>query len=233
MTDAGVFIFTGVVAPFLVVFAIFIVIKFAAWQTLTLNILRDKGVYPSLSRFQAMLWTLVFAYTILSVIFIDLFTDVETQTNVTNYTTTLLVGALTTAAFGEYLSNTRYQKYNSSSIAVGQTFKDEEDHDLPRDTPRKFITMLMEHDKFSVTRVQLFAWTWIAVFVYVLFYFVDLSAAFAYPKEKIVSLPDIDPNLLALSGISQAGFVAGKAAMDPANQKPDAPAKRALFSVSS
>jgi uncharacterized membrane protein SirB2 len=90
--------------------------------------------------------------------------------------------------------------------------------------------MLMEDDKFSITRVQLFTWTWIALFVYVLTFFLNLSAAFADQAKVTVSLPDIDHSLLALSGISQAGFVAGKAAVKPADaNKAIANAKAALF----
>ena len=61
-------------------------------------------------------------------------------------------------------------------------------------------------------------------------FFLNLSAALADQEKATVTLPDIDQNLLVLSGISQAGFVAGKAAVKPVDaNKATASAKAALF----
>jgi hypothetical protein len=139
----------------------------------------------------------------------------------------LLLGALTSVAFSQGLSENKYQQYYNVSI---DTTQPQFANAIPRDRPRKFITMLMEDDKYSITRVQLFAWTWIALFVYVLTFSLNLSAAFAYQEKVTVILPDIDHNLLVLSGISQAGFVAGKAAVKaPDAVRANAAANTALF----
>jgi hypothetical protein len=158
-----------------------------------------------------------------------------------NQTTILLVGALTSVAFAQYLSDNRYQNYYSRSIGAGRLelvnsagYKQYIGPGNPKteskNTPRKFITMLMEDDMISLTRVQLFAWTWIALFIYVISFIGILGAAFADQAKNVVTLPDIDQNLLALSGISQAGFVAGKAAMKtPDVARANAPAREDLL----
>gem|GEM_PF-5084474 len=229
MTDFLSFVIFSILVPIGVVGGIFGGIKLALRRARLLDVFRDKGVYPSLSRFQALLWTLVFAYTILSVFCIGHLTSIKTSSvdAASNYTTTLLLGALTSVAFSQGLSENKYQQYYNVSIDTTQPqFADA----IPRDRPRKFITMLMEDDKYSITRVQLFAWTWIALFVYVLTFSLNLSAAFAYQEKVTVILPDIDHNLLVLSGISQAGFVAGKAAVKAPNAaRANAAANTALF----
>ncbi len=73
----------------------------------------------------------------------------------------------------------------------------------------------MENDAIEITRVQLFVWTWIAILIYLVSFFMNLSSAIATGEG--VTLPPIDPSLLALSGLSQAGYVAGKAVKKPAS----------------
>jgi cation transport ATPase len=142
-------------------------------------------------------------------------------------TPTLLVLSLASAVFGEGISKKVYDKYYERTLPRAQLRTTNGTVD---NTPRKFITMLMEEDKISITRVQLFVWTWIALFIYILTFFLSLGSAFTQGETASISLPNINSNLLVLSGISQAGFIGCKAAIKEADEtKADAPAKPDLL----
>jgi hypothetical protein len=74
-------------------------------------------------------------------------------------------------------------------------------------------SILLEGGSSSVTRLQMFVWTWIGIFIYLTvflgaLYTLTLSSSSTQLNE--VRLPDVDPTLAVLMGISQGSFVAGK-----------------------
>ena len=215
-------IWIGIITPSLTIFFIFlgiwIALRVKNEKGVLSNIFRDRGVYPSLSRFQALLWTMVFAFTMLSSFLVNEFqtttdstttdstttdstttdstttdstTTDSTTTNstTTNSTTTdstpvltstLIAGALAAVAFSQGLSENKYGEFYKKSIKKGIRFSQYPKFDwwpeeikskirnIEIDTPRKFITMLMENGKIDVARVQLFVWTWIAILIYLI-----------------------------------------------------------------
>jgi hypothetical protein len=83
-------------------------------------------------------------------------------------------------------------------------------------------SILLEGGSSSITRLQMFVWTWIGIFIYLTVFFGYLYTLtlpdpppppppppLPNPYNE-VSLPDIDPTLVVLMGISQGSFVAGK-----------------------
>jgi hypothetical protein len=60
-------------------------------------------------------------------------------------------------------------------------------------------------DQFSMTKFQMFAWTIIAVFFYTLIFLSNLG-------KEIDALPVVDSTLVLLTGLSQGGYLGGKAA---------------------
>jgi hypothetical protein len=93
--------------------------------------------------------------------------------------------------------------------------------------------MLEESKKPSLTRFQMFGWTWIGILIYIAILFstvsttlMDMQIARMYqqlqPNEveytrlhcdnplRKLTLPDIDPTLVILMGLSQGGYLGGK-----------------------
>jgi hypothetical protein len=255
--DVWISIIVSSLAIFFIFLGIWIALRVKKEKGVLHNIYRDRGVYPSLSRFQALLWTIVFAFTMFSSFLVNEFqtpsdssltptptaTPTPTPTDSTPtdstpaLTSTLIAGALAAVAFGQGLSENKYGQFYEKSIKKGTKFNaiipnyrelpqeiKDKIGNIEADTPRKFITMLMEKGKIDIARVQLFVWTWIAILIYLVTFFVDMNDALV--NGESVSLPNIDQNLLVLSGLSQAGFVAAKAANkkaveDDANKPPD------------
>ncbi len=58
-------------------------------------------------------------------------------------------------------------------------------------------------ENLSLMKFQMFGWTVVALFIYVYLFLANLDAA-------VTSLPNVDSSIAMLTGISQAGYLAGK-----------------------
>jgi hypothetical protein len=70
-------------------------------------------------------------------------------------------------------------------------------------------SILLEGGSSSVTRLQMFVWTWIGIFIYLTVFFgalYTLTLSSSPTQFNEVSLPDIDPTLVVLMGISQGSL---------------------------
>lgn len=99
-------------------------------------------------------------------------------------------------------------------------------------------TMLEENKKPSLTRFQMFGWTWIGILIYIGILFSTVSTTLMdmqdarmcqqlQPNEveytrlhcnkplHELTLPDIDPTLVILMGLSQGGYLGGKIITTP------------------
>jgi len=72
----------------------------------------------------------------------------------------------------------------------------------------EFADMLKEYGKPTLTRVQMFGWTWIGIIIYLSTFFSYVLSTSATVKN--LTLPDIDTTLVILIGLSQAAYLAGK-----------------------
>jgi hypothetical protein len=73
---------------------------------------------------------------------------------------------------------------------------------------RRLATMLMENDKPTVSRFQMFAWTIISIIVYLGFFF--SQTIFLLTDVNKLVVPDIPQIFVYLMGLSQAGYVGVK-----------------------
>jgi len=64
--------------------------------------------------------------------------------------------------------------------------------------------MFIEFGNIKLTRLQLFAWTWISITIYLLNFFIYFSA------QNVILIPDIDSTLVILTGLSIASYLGGK-----------------------
>ena len=103
--------------------------------------------------------------------------------------------------------------------------------DPPAELPQ-LSTMLEENKKPLLTRFQMFGWTWIGIIIYIGILFSTVSTLMDIGDAKLcerlqpsemkfnqlhcdkplrsLTLPDIDPTLVILMGLSQGGYLGGK-----------------------
>jgi len=72
---------------------------------------------------------------------------------------------------------------------------------------KRFSSMLMERNRPTLTRFQMFSWTWIGVLVYLS---MVLNVIYTFEDPSMLTLPDVDQTLLVLMGISQGVYLGGK-----------------------
>ena len=79
---------------------------------------------------------------------------------------------------------------------------------LGRARPSYELSDLFRDDKnplaLDLMKVQMFGWTALAILIYVIFFVKQLA-------PTITELPNVDPSIVALTGVSQAGYLIGKA----------------------
>ena len=69
--------------------------------------------------------------------------------------------------------------------------------------------MLYENNKPSLSRLQLFAWTWISAIVFISLLFSTINSLLNNPQN--LNLPDLNPTFLLLMGISNGAYLSAKA----------------------
>jgi hypothetical protein len=75
---------------------------------------------------------------------------------------------------------------------------------------RPLKTMLMENDKPTVSRFQMFSWTWISIIIYLGYFFSQITLL---TDVNILTVPDIPQVFVYLMGLSQVAYVGNKATL--------------------
>jgi len=75
--------------------------------------------------------------------------------------------------------------------------------------------MFYENDKPSLARIQSFAWTVVAVLIYVWVVYLTVTDPAKLAAVELLALPNVDPSLAILTGFSQAAYVGAKARLAP------------------
>ena len=71
--------------------------------------------------------------------------------------------------------------------------------------------MLREFGKPSLSRFQMFGWTWISIAIYLFIYGAEITK---YSNDVVsLSIPDVFPIFVALMGLSEVVFLGAKAAV--------------------
>lgn len=176
------------------------------------DIIREGDYNPSLARFQFLLWTMVVSFAVISIFFIRSLGGVPSYPNGDLIPPNLLqVIGISTAT--PVISNVASRLQYASTFPNGMPLKDK----VP-----KFSTMLLEGNKPTLARYQMFLWTWISVIFFLFVFFSSISditkqieTANNDPLVKssplrTLSVQDIDAKLVILMGLSQGGYVAAK-----------------------
>jgi hypothetical protein len=178
------------------------------------DIIRGHDFDPSLSILQFLLWTFVLMFAVTSVYFIRILGGVSDppQAPLPVYLLGIAGISVATPIASLLISSYRYPstvQFYKEDEATGTDTTARTNSETPIKRP-SFGEMFREFGKPTLSRYQMFAWTWISIIVY-------LSAFVAHVIAKssdVVNLavPDIDPFLVALMGLSQIAFLGLKTA---------------------
>ena len=160
------------------------------------HIIRDFDWYPSLSRLQFFTWTVVVLFTYLFITLIRIFAGAGLPDGLSENLLILMGISVASPVASAPISHIKYPQASSNSPP-------------PNPLPG-YATMLEEHGKPSVSRIQMFAWTWIGIIVYLSILFTNLNEKMALGDVNGLQIPDIDQMFLVLMGISQTAYISGK-----------------------
>ncbi len=163
-----------------------------------IDLLYDSKNYSSLTNFQFFAWTIVFLFSILWIYSIRIQGFVLTIPIQIPATALALMGINTgSAVASKGISN---KKYTWSSARM---------------TKEKWQMMLYENGSPSLARVQLFIWTLVGIFIYLWILATTLFSPFLFSNLDTIALnklniPDVDPTLVTLIGLSHTAYVGTK-----------------------
>ena len=161
------------------------------------DIIRDGGGFPSLARFQFLAWTFILMFVVLSVYFIRLFMGTPVLPEGIPANLLILTGISIAVPFvSNPLSSMKYgdRKPTNGTMKVSDR--------------RRLATMLMENEKVTVSRFQMFAWTVISIIIYLVFFF--SKTTFLLTDVNGLTVPDIPQIFVYVMGLSQAAYVGNK-----------------------
>lgn len=190
------------------------------------DIIRTYDMDPSLSIFQFLLWTFVLMFAFIGVYLVRIFAGVSEPPQGPLPVYLLAIGGI---SVGTPIISTLISSYRYSPVQFHEDVPPDTDDQLPVIKKRPgFGEMLREYGKPTLSRFQMFGWTWIGIGIY-------LSVLFSKVIEmsfsvQNLSVPDVDPTLVVLMGLSQFAFLGIKTASStdlqiskiyPLNAEPD------------
>jgi hypothetical protein len=191
----------------LIIVALFLAFLFVVGNGITgrwQGLLIDERKKMSLSRLQLVLWTLVILSGLLTIALTNIGQGSARPLAIVVPTQVwLLMGISTTSLIGSPLLKSN--KMAEGKIKTRQDVQDAEVADLFRGEEISNCNVL------DLAKVQMFFFT----LVLVLAYAVLLGSLFANTTAPIKGMPDIDPSMTTLLGISHAGYLTNKAIPHP------------------
>ena len=173
------------------------------------DIIRDGNWYPSLPRFQVALWTAIIIFAFAGIALFRLFSGVDIPASMPSNIFLVLGLTATTLVAGTALSEFKYAGTTPPDVPATK--------EIPSDKVRKklpkFKTMLMEYDKISLSRFQMFAWTWVGIISYLGLVFLEVNNHLYHSGGLIV--PDLPTLLIVLMGIGQGTYLGTKSVKPP------------------
>jgi hypothetical protein len=189
------------------------------------DIIRGEDWFPSLAIFQFLIWTFVITFAFLGVYLVRIFGGVlDPPPSIPGNILALMGISVAVPIISGGISRIKY---------VAPATVKEPTAPLPG-----LSTMLEENKKPSLTRFQMFGWTWIGILIYFAILFSTVSTTVMDTKSaeicerlqpsetefsrlhcnkllNALTLPDIDPTLVILMGLSQGGYLGGKIITTP------------------
>jgi len=158
-------------------------------------VIADKNGHGSLSKFQFLLWTVLIAVLYITLWFLQfLYGETAAPPAIPVQVMGLMGISIAVPIANQAIINYKINKYRPE----GEKFNEP-----------VFASMLEEEGKPSLLRLQMFLWTLASIVIYFIYFITKALSIDAVPGE--LALPDIDPTLLYLMGLSQTGYLANAA----------------------
>lgn len=172
------------------------------------DIIRGRDYYPSLARFQFLLWTLVILFAFFSIYLIRIFNGVSSSPLELPQNLLVLLGI--SAVVPVISSKVSTVKGYSPCVHLGShlPYSPSDETTIRRKLPG-FRTMFDENGILSLSRVQMFIWTWIAIGIYLYILFSRVINA-NIAQLLGLTIPDVGFWIIVLMALSQGIYLAGK-----------------------
>ena len=178
------------------------------------DIIRGPNMDPSLSLFQFLVWTFVVIFSFILVYSIKILAgDYNLAGSTIPYNLLVLMGISTAVPIlSTAISKAYYERDPTLENVVASAFESKNNEELKKLRKENSIgKMLKENNKPTLARYQMFAWTFIGIFIY-LFSLSSLVASNDQPQEiKKISVPDVDITIVVLMGLASTAFLGLKA----------------------
>ena len=162
------------------------------------DLIMDDKWKPSLASFQFFVWTVIISFSYLFIELLRLRAGIITFPESFPANLLLLMGISVAVPI--------------ASEKIAPYIRCETPVDRPDVLPR-LETMFMDNDKLTLSRVQMFLWTMIAVILYIYLLF---NTVFAFANDvTTLGIPDIDVTLVVLMGLSQGAYLGNKLISQP------------------
>ncbi|MBI1829509.1 MAG: hypothetical protein HY222_04875 [Thaumarchaeota archaeon] len=212
-------------AVILILLSIKIILRRDPQKASFIDMIRESDWYPSLSRFQFLLWTCIILFAFFAVYLIRLSNGVIEPISSIPENLLILMGiSLISPVIGTALSPKNTTASNSKPT----------DDEMKK---RGFYTMLEENGKPALARAQMFSWTWIAIAVYLIVFFSSVGSVTSdymlhksdcdnsyniiknnstatieknYQCMYDLTVPNVDQTFVVLMGLSQGAYLGGK-----------------------
>lgn len=194
----------------IVAFLLTILVVIIAWAIFNVgnkpyafwDLARDSAGYPSLARFQFLVWTMVVIFSFATVSLIRLYGGVlDIPGEIPENLLTLMGISVAVTPVSAYVSSKKYGETIYEELTNEQIQKEKR--------KKKWEGMLLENHRPSLTRFQMFSWTILSVFLYLSLFLTSMRALDENAIRTFV-LPDVDFTLVMLMGLSQGAYVGGK-----------------------
>ena len=176
------------------------------------DIIRGYDMDPSLSVFQFLLWTFGLMFAFIGVYLIRIFAGVSDtpQGPLPVYLLSIAGISVASPIVSSLISSFRYnsvQFYEGDKppIQLSEPQINDKEGLLQTRSKPSLGEMLRENGKPTLSRFQMFAWTWIGIGIYLVVLFskvLEMSQS-----VQSLSVPDVDPTLVVLMGLSQVAFL--------------------------
>ena len=204
-TIIGLSLLVGIVVDLILFYVASLLGRKISGKTGLVPLISEEDKFPSLARFQLLVWTFVIVFAFVTVSFIRIFSGVLVSVAFPTNLLTLLGVSVGSPVISAGVSQGKYS-------SGGKKLEDKEDY-------QPLYTMIEENTVFSTTRFQMLAWTFVSVIIFLATLFALLSNLPSNLSQ--LGLPNVSSTLIALSGISQGAYLLGKgvSASDKATPK--------------
>lgn len=178
-------------------------------QELLLRFLRDDDWAPSLARLQFFSWSALVLFAFAWITIIRIFSGVPAFSGSfpPNVLGILTISTGSTVVASQIETGAPPPKEVVAKLQGWRSLLDEVSSNRKDVHP-------------SLARFQMLGWTIISIGIYAVIIFVEVHHVWISGSAAALSLPDLDPTLLVLMGISQSGYLGAKYVTYHAPQKP-------------